>query len=196
MINQEAPKFKVPSTMSLTNDVNVTKEYSVKEKQVKPKLVGTLSVADTKILLDITAEIVATEKNEQGIPSAYPPSAPLNLKDQAVVDKIERHKRNAKKWEEEDNRLQDLGLPPKPRRQTRGRLDDAAFQKDAAERLRGLMFDPMIEMINLFDELVYEVKTMEAIRAGILKGTYSSQAHVTLLATKQKLVNDLMRYGY
>lgn len=83
-----------------------------------------------------------------------------------------------------------------PRGAKPGDILTRAFTRDSAYRLRELMFDPMEEMVNLYGEISFEIRMMERIRAGIKKGTYSSQAHVTLIGVKQKLVNDLMRYGY
>jgi hypothetical protein len=69
-------------------------------------------------------------------------------------------------------------------------------KRDAADRLRELMFDPLERMVDLYEEVSYEIRTMERIHAGEKKGVYSTTAHASMVATKQKIINDLLPYGY
>ena len=67
------------------------------------------------------------------------------------------------------------------------------FSKHSVERLKELNFDPMTAMVELYHEtsqIIREMDDKEHPRR------YSAQAMASLLINKQKIVNDLMRYGY
>ena len=63
-------------------------------------------------------------------------------------------------------------------------------------------FDPLDKLMKLYEKVSGEIIWMEGLKNGSLvckDGTvhkYSKMAHSTLLNTQQKLLNDLMRYGY
>jgi len=67
------------------------------------------------------------------------------------------------------------------------------FSKHSVERLEELGFDPMEKMVELYKETTTMVTEMEDSSH---PRRYSAQALATLMITKQKLINDLMRYGY
>lgn len=74
----------------------------------------------------------------------------------------------------------------------------------AVVKLRQLGFDPIENLVTLYHKIEKEIKDMEDLKSGAkvqLKKDgsvvrYSSMAHATLLGLQQKLVQDLMRYGY
>jgi hypothetical protein len=77
------------------------------------------------------------------------------------------------------------------------KLNTYKFAKNSQDRLRELRFDPMEAMVEMYEELSYEIKQMEKHKLGRHKNIkYSAVAHASLLTIKQKLINDLMRYGY
>ena len=63
-------------------------------------------------------------------------------------------------------------------------------------------FDPLEKLMKLYEKVQGEIQWMERLKDGSLvckDGTthkYSKMAHAALLAQQQKLLNDLMRYGY
>jgi len=67
------------------------------------------------------------------------------------------------------------------------------FSKHSVERLEELGFDPMEKMVELYKETTTMVTEMEDANH---PRRYSAQALATLMITKQKLINDLLRYGY
>lgn len=67
------------------------------------------------------------------------------------------------------------------------------FSKHSVDRLKELSFDPMAEMVELFHETSDMILEMDDPKH---PRRYSAQAMATLIITKQKLINDLMRYGY
>jgi len=67
------------------------------------------------------------------------------------------------------------------------------FSKHSVERLEQLGFDPMSKMVDLYHETTKMVEEMEDPNHS---RRYSAQALATLMITKQKLINDLLRYGY
>lgn len=79
------------------------------------------------------------------------------------------------------------GLAPKGGRQ-RGQVE--IYSKDSAKKLQELGFDPIVEMIRLKDEIDKDILELKAMARPPM------QALAALQNTKQKIVNDLMRYGY
>ena len=78
----------------------------------------------------------------------------------------------------------------------------ARHSKSAVVRLHELGFDPIEELVKLYREVTKEIEEMQVLKTtpfmcknGDVR-RYSSMAHAQLLATQQKLSNDLMRYGY
>ena len=63
-------------------------------------------------------------------------------------------------------------------------------------RLEQLKFDPIEQMVILARKTDAELVVMRFNPDGSYKERYSAVAYAALLATKQKLINDLMRYGY
>jgi len=67
------------------------------------------------------------------------------------------------------------------------------FSKHSVDRLKELSFDPMEHMVELYYEtsqIIHEMDDQNHPRR------YSAPAMASLLINKQKIVNDLMRYGY
>lgn len=67
------------------------------------------------------------------------------------------------------------------------------FSKHSVDRLKELSFDPMESMVDLFHETSQIISEMDDPSHS---RRYSAQAMASLLINKQKIVNDLMRYGY
>ena len=76
---------------------------------------------------------------------------------------------------------------------------DRPFESNKSnQRLNDIGFDPIARMVELYDEVSIEILELEWIRdnQAKTKKKYSGVAHSNLLVLKQKLVNDLLRYGY
>lgn len=67
------------------------------------------------------------------------------------------------------------------------------FSKHSVDRLKELNFDPMLAMVELFHETSQIISEMEDPDH---PRRYSAPALASLIINKQKIVNDLMRYGY
>ena len=67
------------------------------------------------------------------------------------------------------------------------------FSKHSVDRLKELEFDPMEMMVSLFHDTHEMILQMDDPKH---PRRYSAQAMASLIITKQKLINDLMRYGY
>lgn len=67
------------------------------------------------------------------------------------------------------------------------------FSKHSVDRLKELSFDPMEHMVDLYWETAQKVQEMDDPNH---PRRYSAPAMASLLINKQKIVNDLMRYGY
>jgi hypothetical protein len=67
------------------------------------------------------------------------------------------------------------------------------FSKHSVERLKELNFDPMAAMVELYHETAQIIREMEDPNH---PRRYSAPALASLIINKQKIVNDLMRYGY
>lgn len=61
---------------------------------------------------------------------------------------------------------------------------------NSRKRLVQLEFDPIQRQIELFDRIERKILELES------QPRYSMVAYAQLIATKQKIANDLMRYGY
>lgn len=72
----------------------------------------------------------------------------------------------------------------------------------ASRHMAQYNFDPLDKLMKLYERVQGEIQWMERLKDGSLvckDGTthkYSKMAHAALLAQQQKLLNDLMRYGY
>ena len=76
------------------------------------------------------------------------------------------------------------------------------FSRSSVEKLASLGFDPIEHMVLLYQETCEEIEDLSKLKLcpqvmpnGEVR-RYSAMAHSQLLTIKQKLVNDLMRYGY
>lgn len=86
----------------------------------------------------------------------------------------------------------------------KGRLPGAVgrYSKSSVARLRELGFDPIEKLVQLYEQIDNEITDLTRLKEApiLLKNgetrRYSSMAHASLLTTQQKLINDLMRYGY
>lgn len=67
------------------------------------------------------------------------------------------------------------------------------FSKHSVDRLKELSFDPMEKMVDLYYETTQIIDEMEDPDH---PRRYSAPALASLVINKQKIVNDLMRYGY
>jgi hypothetical protein len=67
------------------------------------------------------------------------------------------------------------------------------FSKHSVDRLKELSFDPMEHMVELYHETSQIIAEMDDQNH---PRRYSAPAMASLLINKQKIVNDLMRYGY
>ena len=67
------------------------------------------------------------------------------------------------------------------------------FSKHSVDRLKELNFDPMEHMVELYHETSQIIAEMDDQNH---PRRYSAPAMASLLINKQKIVNDLMRYGY
>jgi len=67
------------------------------------------------------------------------------------------------------------------------------FSKHSVDRLKELNFDPMLAMVELYHETAQIIAEMEDPNH---PRRYSAPALASLMINKQKIVNDLMRYGY
>jgi len=67
------------------------------------------------------------------------------------------------------------------------------FSKHSVDRLKELNFDPMEKMVELYEETTQIIDEMDDKDH---PRRYSAQAMASLLINKQKIVNDLLRYGY
>jgi hypothetical protein len=67
------------------------------------------------------------------------------------------------------------------------------FSKHSVDRLKELCFDPMEAMVDLYHETSQIIQEMDDQNH---PRRYSAPAMASLLINKQKVVNDLMRYGY
>ena len=74
--------------------------------------------------------------------------------------------------------------------------------KSAVVKLYELGFDPIEKLVQLYRDISKEIEELDTLKLhpvmlpnGEVR-RYSSMTHAQLLATQQKLINDLMRYGY
>ena len=65
------------------------------------------------------------------------------------------------------------------------------YSKDSVKRLEELSFDPIEMMVAKYWEIEEVIQHMNS---GLKR--YSAQAESQLIMTQQKIINDLMRYGY
>ncbi len=94
--------------------------------------------------------------------------------------------------------------PPEPKKDGRGRKPGQPnrFSKSSVTKLSEMGFDPLEKLVELYEQIVLELQDMEFLKLNpvVLENgdtrRYSGMAHAQLLTTQQKLLNDLMRYGY
>lgn len=76
------------------------------------------------------------------------------------------------------------------------------YTKSSVARLESLGFDPIERLVDLYLDISRQIAVQEELQqaskvrfdGSVLK--YSAMTHAALLSTQQKLLNDLMRYGY
>ena len=86
----------------------------------------------------------------------------------------------------------------------KGRLPGTTnrFSKSSVEKLKQLGVDPIEMQVEIYNETCKEIEELEQLKLcpKLLKNgdtrRYSAMAHAQLLTIKQKIANDLMRYGY
>jgi len=70
------------------------------------------------------------------------------------------------------------------------------YGKAAQKRLKELGFDPIEKMVAMHEEVDIEIANLLYDDEGNKNKKYSGMALATLLSTKQKIIADLLRYGY
>lgn len=68
--------------------------------------------------------------------------------------------------------------------------------RDSIKRLQQIRFDPIQRMVMLYNEVTTEIHVLTYDEEGKRRPKFSTVLLASLLATKQKLINDLMKYGY
>lgn len=97
-----------------------------------------------------------------------------------------------------------VGIEQPPAKIHKGRLPGTTnrFSKSSVEKLKQLGVDPIEMQVEIYNETCKEIKELEELKLcpKLLKNgdtrRYSAMAHAQLLTIKQKIANDLMRYGY
>lgn len=96
-------------------------------------------------------------------------------------------------------------VQPEEPKENRGRKKGTVlrYSRDSVKRLAELGFDPIEKLVKLYEEINTEIAELQALKTTTqITGPngegrrYSSMAHSALLVTQQKLINDLMRFGY
>jgi hypothetical protein len=93
-----------------------------------------------------------------------------------------------------DKSVVDKKMPVYRGGRMKGQLN--TYSKDGIRRLAQLGFDPMEQMVKLSKDIDKELYKIKHYSNGTLREKFSMVAYAQLLATQQKLINDLMRYGY
>jgi hypothetical protein len=70
------------------------------------------------------------------------------------------------------------------------------LSRDSVNKLRSIRFDPIDRMVMMYNEVTNAINNLIYDEEGNLKQKYSTVLYASLVATKQKTINDLMRYGY
>lgn len=92
--------------------------------------------------------------------------------------------------------------PPAPIHKGRMAGSTNRFSKSSVEKLRSLGVDPIEYQVEIYNEVCKEIEELQQLKNApkMLKNgdvrRYSAMAHAQLLVIKQKIANDLMRYGY
>lgn len=93
--------------------------------------------------------------------------------------------------------MTEYGVPAKRRGRSVSRYSSTSVAK-----LKSLGVDPIDYMVNTYDEITAEIEEQQKLKkypvilADGSKRRYSAEMHARLLEIKQKIGNDLMRYGY
>lgn len=69
------------------------------------------------------------------------------------------------------------------------------YSKKAAKKLEELQFDPIEQMIEMYRQLEKDIFNMMYDETGDPK-RFSTIAMTTLVSVKQRIISDLLRYGY
>lgn len=106
----------------------------------------------------------------------------------------------------EESGLCDPNVDPKqpPEKLHKGRIAGSTnrFSKSSVQKLRELGVDPIEYQVEIYNEVCKEIKELQSLKDApkVLRNgdtrRYSAMAHAQLLVIKQKIANDLMRYGY
>ena len=87
--------------------------------------------------------------------------------------------------------------PPVPiRRPNKKKRAKDVLVKSSAARLAKLGFDPIEQQVKMYDEVSLQIYRLTHNPDKTLKDKFPTQALASLMAVKQKIANDLMRYGY
>lgn len=79
-------------------------------------------------------------------------------------------------------------------------MDDSVYtpivSDKSVDKLNSLTFDPIARLVRLHDRIEEELYEMQYDGDGNPKRKFSQVAFCQLIATQQKISNDLLRYGY
>lgn len=65
-----------------------------------------------------------------------------------------------------------------------------------AEKLEALGFDPVAELVELYDTISSEIFHLKHNSDGTVKSKYSMMAYASLVQQQQNISKELLRYGY
>lgn len=66
----------------------------------------------------------------------------------------------------------------------------------AAKKLEELGFDPIQEMVKLYESVTRQIYNMTHDEHDLPRAKFSTMAHANLVSTQQRCITELMRYGY
>ena len=93
-------------------------------------------------------------------------------------------------------------IPKQPNRVGRIQGSKNKFSKDSIRKLAQLGFDPLVQMVNTHKQADQEFRKLTTNKDGTPRvradgsPAYSTMAVATILAVKQKIENDLIKYRY
>lgn len=79
------------------------------------------------------------------------------------------------------------------------------YSQKSVQKLRQLGFDPIEKMVDLYQKITKEIEKMDKLNTnntafttmtGERRTRFSGVAYANLIAIQQKIIADLMRYGY
>lgn len=95
-----------------------------------------------------------------------------------------------------ENAMKPDVMPPEPRGINAPVIRKKGLSRDSIKTLERINFDPIQRMVMLYNEVTRELYHLTHNEDDSRKEKYSTVLHASLLTTKQKIINDLLRYGY